>query len=207
MSLVFTPAGLELLDDLEDDLERGVGVRLAIGNDLDADHVARLEEVLPGLDGVGGPGQLFHAVVERRLDGRGIRLPLWIIARIPDLDDLAGIEAGRRELAQGLDVAALMRGAAERGVRWALARAGSAEMMGTAAAGTQELPPIQPCERTVTLHGSCPLRRGIESSEWGDRRDLAASLEDPQSLRHCPAKNPRNGVDASTCYLEWRPQC
>ena len=52
---------LQLLDHLEDDLERGMGLRLAVGNDLDADDVARLEEVLPGFDGIGGAGQLFHA--------------------------------------------------------------------------------------------------------------------------------------------------
>ena len=41
--------GLELVDDLENDLERRMGVRLTVGDDLDADHVARLEEVLPAL--------------------------------------------------------------------------------------------------------------------------------------------------------------
>ena len=66
---------LELLDHLEDDLERRVGFRLAVGNDLDAHHVARLEEVLPAFHGVGGAGKLFDAPVKRCLDGRGIAMP------------------------------------------------------------------------------------------------------------------------------------
>ena len=55
------PGGLEAVDDLEHQLARGVGERPADRVHLDPDHVARLEEAPPGLDLVGGAGELLHA--------------------------------------------------------------------------------------------------------------------------------------------------
>ena len=104
----FHAGGLELLDHFEDDFEGGVGMRLAVGDDLDADHVAGLEEMLPGLDRIGGAGEGLHAGVEGRLDGRVVPRAVVDHPRVLDLDDAAGIKAGSREFAQGLPVAALM---------------------------------------------------------------------------------------------------
>ena len=41
---------LQLVDDLQDDFKRRMCVGLPVGDDLDADHVARLEKVFPSLD-------------------------------------------------------------------------------------------------------------------------------------------------------------
>ena len=49
-----------------------MGIGLTVGDDLDADDVARLEEVLPAFDGVGGTGQLLDAPVEGGLDRGGV---------------------------------------------------------------------------------------------------------------------------------------
>ena len=76
MSLVFTPAALSFSITSRTISNDEWASRLAVGNDLDADHVARLEEMLPALDGVGGAGQLLDAPVQGRLDGGGVALAI-----------------------------------------------------------------------------------------------------------------------------------
>ena len=72
MSLVLTPAALSFSMTSRTISKEEWAFGLAVGNDLDADDVAGLEEVLPGFDGVGGAGQLFHAAIKRGLDCGGV---------------------------------------------------------------------------------------------------------------------------------------
>ena len=113
MSPVLTPAARSFSITSRTILERRMGFRLAVGNDLDPDDVARLEEVFPGFDGIGGAGQFFHAFFERGLDRRGVAQPLRHIAGLRTSTTWPGIKSGRGQLAQGvLHVAAVMGRAA-----------------------------------------------------------------------------------------------
>ena len=164
---------LELLDHFEDDLERRVGFGLAVGNDFDADDIARLKEVLPGLNSVGGPSQFFHAFFEGGLDGGGVANSALAHRRVTRLDDPAGVKPRRSQLAQGLHVSAMMgnasldlRGLGQR------ASAVSAEIDGNGRSRrAEELPPAQACEGAVMIHGfwSFPVCRTDECRS----RDLA----------------------------------
>ena len=89
---------LELFDDLEDDLKGRMGIGLAVGNDLDADHVAGLEEVLPAFHRVGGAGQLFDAAVEGGLDRGGVTGAVLVHTGVSHFDDMARIKTRRGEL-------------------------------------------------------------------------------------------------------------
>ena len=93
MSLVLTPAALSPSIDLEHQLAGRVGQRVADRVHLDADDVARLEEAAPGLDRVGGAGQLLHAPVDGRVDRLAVLDVVLDHPRIADLDDPAGIGA------------------------------------------------------------------------------------------------------------------
>ena len=50
--LELDPGRLEAVDHLQDQLGRGVGPGIAVGHDLDADRLPRLDEGPPGLDGM-----------------------------------------------------------------------------------------------------------------------------------------------------------
>ncbi len=91
--------GLELLDHLQDDLERRMRVGLAVGHNLDADDVARLEEVLPAFDGLGGAGELPDSAIHRGLDRGRVALAVDDHARVSHLDDAPGIEPRCAQLA------------------------------------------------------------------------------------------------------------
>ena len=84
---------LELFDDIENDFERGMGFRLAVGNDLDANDVARLEKLLPTFHGIGASGQLFDSTVKRGLDRGGVAGAFTVHRSISHLDNTAWIEA------------------------------------------------------------------------------------------------------------------
>ena len=90
-----------------------MGIRLAVGDDLDAHDIAGLEEVLPGLDRVSGAGEGLHAGVKSGFDGGAVPTAVVDHPRVLDLDHAAGIQTGRRELAQRLSIAAVMGRLAE----------------------------------------------------------------------------------------------
>ena len=88
---------LELFDDLEDDLKRRMGFGLAVGNDLDPDDVAGLEEVLPTFHRVCGSGQFFDAPVKGGLDCRAVADAVLVHTRVSYFDDMARIKTRRGE--------------------------------------------------------------------------------------------------------------
>ena len=63
--------------------------------DLDADDVAGLEEGLPGLDRVVGPGEVAHAAVHHLADGGAVD-PVMVIdyLRMMDLDHATAVRPG-----------------------------------------------------------------------------------------------------------------
>ncbi len=83
-------------------------MRLTIGHDLDAHDVAGLEEVLPGFDGVGRAGEFLDPAVHGGLDRGGVAHARATHDRVAHFDDLAGKNAGQRELGLGRLGAALV---------------------------------------------------------------------------------------------------
>ena len=101
MSLDFTPQALSFSITSRTISKEEWACGWPLGTTLIADHVAGLEEVFPGLDRVGGAGERLHAIVESRLDRTAIPGTVMDHSRILHLDHTAGVQAGRRILAQG----------------------------------------------------------------------------------------------------------
>ena len=77
---------LQALDHFEHQFGRGVGERVAVGDDLDADDVAGFEEGPPGFGGVVGTDEFLHASRQRLLDGFAILLAVANHARVARFD-------------------------------------------------------------------------------------------------------------------------
>ena len=103
------PGGLEAVDDLEHQLARRVGQRVAHRVHLDPDDVAGLEEASPGTHGVVRVGEFLHASINACLDRLAVLHVLLDHPRVADLDDASRIGAGNSPLliCAGLPSAAL----------------------------------------------------------------------------------------------------
>ena len=92
--LVFYSCRAEAINHFEHQLGGRVGEWIADRVHLDADDVARFEETSPGLDRVGGAGELFHAARNGFLDRRAVLDVAGDHSGISDFDDAAGKRAG-----------------------------------------------------------------------------------------------------------------
>ena len=186
MSPVLTPAALSFSITSRTISKEEWAFGLAVGNDLDADDVAGLEEVLPGLHGVGGAGQLFHSFIKRGPDGGRVASTLVAHRRMAHLDDLAGKKPRRRQLGERLDVATMMRRAAGNrlGFRTGERRARRHDW-NRSRRSTQELPARKACEPTLLLHGATPPRSG---SRVNLLPHICNTVQNPRSCSGCPAE-------------------
>ena len=136
-------------------------MRMTVGDDLDPDHVARLEEGPPGGRRVVGAGQFREAPIERRLDGLAAPDAVAAHRRVLDLDDPTRVQPRRAEFPRGVDLRPMMRRAADhprlglvggRGGRRREQRRGERPRRRR----PQKPPPLQGTARVTVVHRAGP---------------------------------------------------